>query len=401
MKTKKLEVGKAMDPWTEERNTCFRDALKEVWRAQYPTNVSVDELTDAFMKKFESERSRRGIKCHIEKLLNEDLYFWGEERIENGIRIAREYTLIEEKPNEKKHCHSVIQMCRSEKDGLSYIHPTDLDADYYEVFKMALSAMSKHKDSKDLLEKVKRKIEDNLLGTDWEELQVVDGKDIILTAATFLMDMLHAILWRHSSDKLKSTIDNYWPRVRWAIEQWNKESLKDLDKMVPQKEMINCPLKAKWNTIKKILTSIDVEQGKISIPTYCIRMPDVFELFCFSKLSEAFDGIIYYQRLGNNSKSKLKPDYVLRSKRLILDAKYKFQYQDQERCAIEDINRYLLYILTKNKSANNKYYGGFIYPSLEESSPINMLVSENIKNKRFFDKYSIAFPRKNNNRHAE
>ena len=74
-------------------------------------------------------------------------------------------------------------------------------------------------------------------------------------------------------------------------------------------------------------------KNNYKVPPFCIDMPELFERYVEVKLRERYPDIIDGNR-DNNFELGMKPDFLLPSKNMIIDAKYKYWYSK----ANEDID---------------------------------------------------------------
>ena len=87
------------------------------------------------------------------------------------------------------------------------------------------------------------------------------------------------------------------------------------------------------------------EFNKIELPPFSINMNELFERYCDVLLRKHYKGIkelwVGYTNLGKQKDVQLRPDYLIRkSKKAIIDAKYKYDWGSSER---KDVYQVLAY----------------------------------------------------------
>lgn len=399
METKKtrLSLGKPYDPWNKQQDSIILDFIKPLWKERYPLGVSIKELTDCFLDKYKTTRSRNSVSLRISHIMGMDSFFLPctQRNYDNlTISIVREYSQSGEASNDKRDCRyeSRIQVLQEGDNHILYIHPTDMDADYYEVFKRVLCINDKtDQELKKEKEKLGRVIPDD---NKWVSFPIKRNDDLLHTSVLFLLDFLYARLWSTMCNA-RTLIDDNWKETRNHLCKWTtgyNHSFTSLKKALTSKNRNGATKDKTIPIIERILNSIDVKTGKVTIPEYSINMWLTFELFCFSLLREKKPTVKYHFHL---KESDLHPDFIIDNDCLVFDAKYKYQYNDINYCDIKDANQFIRFLQSLNHN-NNRYSGGILFPSLckdtddENNNNIEAVLQKETKTP--FQKFSISYP---------
>lgn len=121
------------------------------------------------------------------------------------------------------------------------------------------------------------------------------------------------------------------------------------------------------------------KEENIKIPPFYINMPELFERYVEVKLRKIYPDIIDGNR-DNNFEFKMRPDFLLPSKYMVLDAKYKYWFgKDEDADFKEDYKQLSLYsrakkirarILLKNSEQEANLI--FIYPVIKTDAEFNL-----------------------------
>lgn len=139
------------------------------------------------------------------------------------------------------------------------------------------------------------------------------------------------------------------------------------------------------------------------IPPFCIDMPELFERYVEVKLREKYPEIIDGNREGK-FEFNMRPDFLLPSKNMILDAKYKYWYAkaNEDNDFKEDYQQLSLYSRAKNirkrillENSNEEANLVFIYPVLQTDNELNLDI-EFCSNFTSIKRVEIKIPLKEN-----
>ena len=75
------------------------------------------------------------------------------------------------------------------------------------------------------------------------------------------------------------------------------------------------------------------KDGRYNIPPFYINMPELFERYVEVKLREVYkDNLVpgYGQKNGNSYTWGLRPDFIIKDEKIIIDAKYKYWFEKDE-----------------------------------------------------------------------
>jgi len=140
------------------------------------------------------------------------------------------------------------------------------------------------------------------------------------------------------------------------------------------------------------LNDIDNKE-KHKIPPFYIDMPELFERYVEVKLREKYKGALvpgYGQKNGNSYNWGLRPDFIVEGEQLIIDAKYKywFEQNDKDSKFKDDYQQLALYgrvVEIRNDieiSKNEEAKILFVYPKIDgkESIDDNFKLEDNFNN---------------------
>jgi len=124
---------------------------------------------------------------------------------------------------------------------------------------------------------------------------------------------------------------------------------------------------------------IDVNEVQ-RVPPYMINMPKLFELFVWNKLKKIYGGVLYQKGYGKDV-----PDFIISGEGIVIDAKYKYEYNYGEEFSKADVGQLSRY--GRNKKIRKEVFGKencepalfIIYPSFSESNESNKLELERQK----------------------
>lgn len=305
---------------------------------------------------------------------------------------------------------SVIAIDKTKNNGVLYVYPTVLDADYAQIFMDAFCVKDKNNP-----QKVKEDREPGRLYSILTKQQIKiplhnksDKPHILDTAVFFLLDFLFAQMAcqivelneqssRNDNKRFKQSIANLLDKLKdigYINSQHSRltQIINDAIKMNKQLSKID------YSTLSAIIESYNQDTGDISIPAYWISMPRVFELYVFSQAKKDLKDqkLRYKETLGG---IKLEPDISLKEnhalkeddalfvgKDVIIDAKYKYQYVvNIDDIPHKDMDRMTQYLLfkedmknqnSKEKEAKKKHkeetkdwpIGILVFPSIREDS---------------------------------
>ena len=122
---------------------------------------------------------------------------------------------------------------------------------------------------------------------------------------------------------------------------------------------------------------------KHKIPPFYIDMPELFERYVEVKLREKYKNHLqagYSRKDGNSYTWGLRPDFIVKDKKLIIDAKYKYWFEnsDKNNKFKDDYQQLSLYGRVKeirediNLSSNEEATLIFIYPLKDAGEDINI-----------------------------
>ena len=111
---------------------------------------------------------------------------------------------------------------------------------------------------------------------------------------------------------------------------------------------------SRLDTLERILSSAEDRSQNLIVPPFRIDMPKLFELYFYYLLTKMDDGsvkpLIRYQfpctigAFNGVSKSgKPRPDFLIEGKGLLIDAKYKVDYNDEAHYSARDVCQVLSY----------------------------------------------------------
>ncbi len=146
------------------------------------------------------------------------------------------------------------------------------------------------------------------------------------------------------------------------------------------------------------------KQNTTTVP-FWIDMPRLYELYVYKYLDDSFPGDVMFQVQGYQSTAA---DYILKSKNMVLDAKYKPRYNDSNSGIIPDIEEISRYardekILSNMQNPDGKIKCVILYPSnnsvcdkiedsLEDENEF-LLTKQKIKPYKDFYKFKIDVPK--------
>jgi 5-methylcytosine-specific restriction endonuclease McrBC regulatory subunit McrC len=141
---------------------------------------------------------------------------------------------------------------------------------------------------------------------------------------------------------------------------------------------------------------------KYKIPPFYIDMPELFERFVEVKLRKVYhDDLVagYGQKNGNSYIWGLRPDFIVRNQKLIIDAKYKYWFENSDNDKIKnDYQQLSLYgRVTKIRneigiSENEEAKLIFIYPKNDNYSDLNIDKINDVKDFNNIKKVAIGIP---------
>jgi len=156
-------------------------------------------------------------------------------------------------------------------------------------------------------------------------------------------------------------------------------------------------------------SSLNTQVNKI--PPYYINMPELFERYVEVKLREAGYDIIDGNNVGKIAHWQMKPDFLLPSKNMIIDAKYKYWFEkgkdgdDKENSEYKDdymqLSLYGRDKLIRDKIGlidNNEAELLFIYPELVDNITNSQIDLDDKKESKKFNnicKIGLQIPSKN------
>lgn len=393
-----LDLGNPGKEWEKEHIERLTQVLKDTWDKYYPLKTSAKQLTNVIFGEdgyYKTNRNLRGLMDRVSKILQEDPYFVAVKSYSSGkYIIAREWTTDSELEGD---AHSIISksgiclMKTSDSNTTIYMHPTDSTADYGRLFWEALSSYHKEYPDKSCFPK------GGQLTGKWISLPLETHKEFKPAVYYFLhytlAELQLNIQSNGSCNKMK-----YDCRVKTVLRKLKKQIgfsfpiKRDLLQLL-QNSVKNDIIEKKIKDLEDIANN--TEKKNYEIPPYSIWMKDVFEYYCLSKLRPLYPNLAFQTTFPND---KRRPDFVVEKLHLIIDAKYKFQYRNDDTLEIKDINRLCSYLVGKQSSTNEGMYKGiFLYPKIvleeNEDSLYNQISAFLNNSNEYFTTIPISFPK--------
>ncbi|WP_456063295.1 5-methylcytosine restriction system specificity protein McrC [Capnocytophaga leadbetteri] len=187
------------------------------------------------------------------------------------------------------------------------------------------------------------------------------------------------------------------PHFELISEEINIESLKKLTTNIFFKEYEEA-IRIGKHILKRFSYNItETTQQKVTIPSFWIDMPKLFELYVYKKLQEQFGGReeVLYHFIADYTEL----DFLLNTPKykMVIDAKYKPIYEDSR--VIDDIRQVSGYARLTDvyeklglKDSNELIDCLIIYPSLEENKDLNIENKKEISEYRNIYKLSVSIP---------
>ena len=128
---------------------------------------------------------------------------------------------------------------------------------------------------------------------------------------------------------------------------------------------------------KRLGFSIHSKENRNKIPPHFINMPELFERYVEIQLRRKYPDLIDGNRDNRTLVWRMRPDFLIPSKKYILDAKYKFWYESEEGSILkDDFSQLSLYGRIKvikdilNVKCDDEIKLIFIYPTTYNKSKI-------------------------------
>ncbi len=161
----------------------------------------------------------------------------------------------------------------------------------------------------------------------------------------------------------KEVFDNDFSKIKYSLFYKEYKEALELAKMI----------------FKRFGFTLDSNTGdqKYKIPPFHINMPELFERYVEVKLRHEYRNQLipgYGQKDGNSYSWGLRPDFVVENEKIIIDAKYKYWFEDCNDCIKlkDDFQQLSLYGRVSNirkkigLDSNEEAQLVFIYPSHAE-----------------------------------
>ncbi len=153
------------------------------------------------------------------------------------------------------------------------------------------------------------------------------------------------------------------------------------------------------------LNSISSSSTANKIPPYYINMPELFERYVEVKLREVYGDDIEDGNKLTGIAFKMRPDFLLKNSKMIIDAKYKYHYSDEKELSVKRKDDYMqlsLYGREKKireiiglKESESEAKLLFIYPVLSDKTDEKLNFDNEDKSPQFNNvaKLSINIPK--------
>ena len=139
-------------------------------------------------------------------------------------------------------------------------------------------------------------------------------------------------------------------------------------------------------------------KNNYKVPPFSIDMPELFERYAEVRLREKYKDVLipgYGHKDGNSYTWGLRPDFIVKNKRLIIDAKYKYWFSGNDNDNFkDDFQQLSLYGREQKireiiglKDSNKEASILFVYPTISEKE-----VFEKIDNFNQIYKCGINIP---------